>query len=77
MEEQASRQIYELVLRIAAAPVLVFLVWLSWMIINRLMSPEWQRKRRSAQIRRAVAEREALMADLKAASSAEKPDRPS
>ncbi len=64
MEEVVSREVYERVLALAALPVLAFVVWLSWIITNRLMSPEWQQKRRSAQIRKAVAEREAVRAEM-------------
>jgi hypothetical protein len=66
MEEYGGREIYELVLLIATLPALGFVIWLAWMITNKLMSPEWQQKRRSAQIRKARAEREALMAELRA-----------
>jgi len=62
------------VLRIATVPALLFVIWLSWIITNRLMSPDWQRKRRNAQIRKAVAEREALMAELHSASTVSKTD---
>ena len=67
MEEYGGREIYELVLLIATLPALGFVIWLAWLITNKLMSPEWQQKRRSAQIRKARAEREALMAELHAA----------
>ena len=69
MQEVVPRETYEAVLLIATLPALAFVIWLSWMITNRLMSPEWQQKRRSAQIRKAVAEREALVAGLRAASA--------
>lgn len=62
--EVVSRDVYEMVLLIAALPVLAFVIWLAWLITNRLMSPDWQRKRRNRQIRKAVAERAALMAEL-------------
>jgi hypothetical protein len=55
-----SRDLYELILHYATIPVLLFLVWLSWVIINRLMSPEWRQKRRSREIQKAVAARNAL-----------------
>jgi len=67
MEEYGGREIYEIVLLIATLPALGFVIWLAWMITNRLMSPERQQKRRSAQILKAKAEREALMAELHAA----------
>jgi hypothetical protein len=74
MEEVVSREVYEAVLLIATLPALAFVIWLSWLITNRLMSPEWQQKRRSRQIRKAVAERDALMAELRAAKGTPKPD---
>jgi hypothetical protein len=74
MEEVVSREVYEAVILIATLPALAFVIWLAWLITNRLMSPEWQQKRRSRQIRKAVAEREALMAELRAANPAAKPD---
>ena len=70
MEEVVSREGYNTVLLVAALPALAFVIWLSWMITNRIMSPEWQQKRRAKQIRKAVAERAALMAELKAAAPA-------
>lgn len=69
MQTEASN-FYETVLRVAALPALAFVIWLSWMITNRLMSPEWQQKRRSQQIRKAQAERQALAEKLKAANEA-------
>ena len=39
---------------------LLFLIWFSWFLINRLMSPERRQERRNREIRKAVAEREAL-----------------
>ena len=76
MDEVVSRDVYEMAIRIATLPALLFVIWLSWIITNRLMSPEWQQKRRSAQIRKAVAEREALMAGMHAAAVTPKPDAP-
>ena len=75
MEEVVSREVYNRVLAVAALPALAFVIWLSWMITNRIMSPEWQQKRRAKQIRKAVAERAALMAELKAAAPANMPER--
>jgi hypothetical protein len=75
MDEVVSRETYEMVLRIAALPALLFVIWLSWIITNRLMSPEWQQKRRSKQIKKAVAERAALMAELRAADAAKASDQ--
>ena len=53
---------YETVVRYATVPVLALLLVLSWLIVSRLLSPEWQRKRRSKEIRKAVAEREKYLA---------------
>jgi hypothetical protein len=58
-----SRELYNLILRGATIPVLIFLIWLSWIIINRRMSPEWRQKRRNREIRQAVAAREARLAE--------------
>ncbi|HLK60285.1 MAG TPA: hypothetical protein VKU00_27225 [Chthonomonadaceae bacterium] len=55
-----SRDLYDQILHYATIPVLLFLIWLSWFIINRLMSPEARQARRNREIRRAVAERKAL-----------------
>jgi hypothetical protein len=74
MAEAGSREIFNLVLLVATLPALAFVIWLSWLIVNRLMSPEWQQKRRSRQIRKAVAERQALMEQM---TAAEKPAEPS
>lgn len=74
MEEVGSRDVYNMVLLIATLPALAFVIWLSWIITNRLMSPEWQQKRRSKQIRKAVAERQALMDELHANAPAPKSD---
>ncbi len=74
MDEVGSREVYNTVLAIAALPALAFVIWLSWMITNRLMSPEWQQKRRAKQIRKAVAERAALMAELHRDTAATFPD---
>jgi len=57
-----SRELYEQILHYATIPVLLFLIWLSWFLINRLMSPERRQERRNREIRKAVAEREALKA---------------
>ena len=55
-----SRALYEQILHYATIPVLLFLIWLSWFLINRLMSPQRRQERRNREIRKAVAEREAL-----------------
>ena len=54
-----SRELFERLFRDAAVPILILLVWLSWVVINRLMSPERQQARRNRAIRKAVAAREA------------------
>ena len=66
VEEVVSREVYNTVILIAAVPALIFVVWLSWIITNRLMSPEWQQARRNKQIRKAVSERAALMSEIEA-----------
>ncbi len=55
----SSRDLYNLILRIATLPVLLLLIGLSWVIINRLMSPERRQERRNREIRKAVAARKA------------------
>lgn len=55
-----SRELYEQILHYATIPVLLFLIWFSWFLINRLMSPERRQERRNREIRKAVAERKAL-----------------
>ncbi len=57
-----SRELYNLILRVATIPVLLFLIALTWVIINRLMSPQLRQQRRNREIRRAVEAREARMA---------------
>jgi hypothetical protein len=57
-----SRELYETILHYATIPVLLFLIWFSWFLINRLMNPERRQERRNREIRKAVAEREALRA---------------
>ncbi len=57
-----SRQLYEQILHYATIPVLLFLIWFSWFLINRLMNSERRQERRSREIRKAVAERQALKA---------------
>ena len=74
MEEVVSREVYNTVLALAVLPALAFCIWLSWLITNRLMSPEWQQKRRAKQIRRAVAERAALLAEMDNAKTPTVPD---
>ena len=65
-----SRELYDQILRYATVPVLLFLLWLSWFLINRLMSPERRQERRNREIRRAVAERKAQQ-EAEAAQSEE------
>lgn len=55
-----SRELYERIIHFATIPVLIFLIWFSWFLINRLMNPERRQERRNREIRKAVAEREAL-----------------
>jgi hypothetical protein len=54
-----SRELYDQILHNATIPVLLFLIGLSWFLINRLMSPERRRERRNREIRKAVAARQA------------------
>lgn len=74
MEEVVSREFYNTVLAIAILPALAFVIWLSWLITNKLMSPEWQQKKRAREIRKAVAERAALMAELHPERAAAPPE---
>ena len=55
-----SRALYEQIIHNATIPVLLFLIWFSWFLINRLMNPERRQERRNREIRKAVAERKAL-----------------
>ena len=55
-----SRELYDQIIHYSTIPVLLFLIWLSWFLINRLMSPKRRMERRNREIRKAVAEREAL-----------------
>lgn len=61
LAELIPQDIYELVLKISSLPVLAFLLWLSWFIINLLFNPHWQQERRNKQIRKAQQERQELM----------------
>ncbi len=54
-----SRDLFDHLFRGASVLVFLLLMWLSWRILSRLMSPEWQQERRSRAIRKAVASREA------------------
>ncbi len=56
-----SRDLYEKILHYSTIPVLLFLIWLSWFLISRLMDPKRRQERRNREIRKAVAEREAMM----------------
>ena len=55
-----SRALYEQIIHNATIPVLLFLIWFSWFLINRLMNPERRQERRNREIRKAVAARKAL-----------------
>ena len=63
-----DRGLYDKILKYSGLPILIILVLASWGIINYLMSPKWQQARRNKQIRRAVAERQALMEEQQAAN---------
>lgn len=67
-----SRELYTLIVSVSSVPVLLFLIWLSWVIINRLMSPEWRQRRRGQEIRKAVAAREARLAAAREKAGEEK-----
>jgi len=73
MQPEQGDSLYEIILRIAAVPVLALLIFLSWVIINMLLNPRWQQKWRNRQIRKAVAARQARRA--RAAATNEKTDR--
>ena len=60
---------------IVSSVILLFLIGLSWVIINRLMSPEWRQERRNREIRRAVAARQALLAETRPANEATAADK--
>lgn len=68
-----SRELYERIIHYATIPVLIFLIWFSWFLINRLMNPARRQERRNREIRKAVAEREALR--RKQEEEAEPPDK--
>jgi hypothetical protein len=70
-----DQNVYDTVLRWAALPVLALIILLCWGITNRLMSPEWQEKRRNKQIRKAVAARNARLARSAAANEAADSDQ--
>lgn len=53
-----SRELYNQIVGGATIPVLVFLIWMSWFLINRYMSVERRQERRNREIRKAIAERE-------------------
>ena len=74
MQPEQGDSLYEIILRIAALPVLALLIFFSWVIINMLMSPEWQQKWRNRQIRKAVAARQARLARSKPADEPTTPD---
>jgi hypothetical protein len=77
LQPDTPNDLYATILRYAAVPVLIVLLLLSWGIINYLMSAKWQQRRRAKQIRKAVAARQALMAEAAAAreQAAEEPGR--
>ncbi len=52
-----SRELYEQILHYSTIPVLLLLIWFSWFLINRLMSPQRRQERRNREIREAVAAR--------------------
>lgn len=68
--EVISRDVYERVLQIATLPATLFVIWLSWLIINLMFNPRWRQERRNRQIRKEQAARAELMASLHAADDA-------
>ena len=58
-----SRELYEHIIRGSALPILLILLVLSWFIINYMMNPKRRKARRDREIRKAVAAREALLAN--------------
>lgn len=62
MQTEPVNDLYTTVLQYATLPVIIFILGLSWIITNRILSPEWQQARRNRQIRKAVAARQARFA---------------
>ncbi|HZT42207.1 MAG TPA: hypothetical protein VFA07_08455 [Chthonomonadaceae bacterium] len=74
MQPEQGDSLYEVILRIAAVPILALLIFFSWVIINYLMNPRWQQERRNRQIRKAVAARQARLARSRPADEPTSPD---
>lgn len=62
MQTDQYQNFYDTVLQYASLPVLLLIIFLCWIITNFLMSMRWQRGRRSKQIRKAAAARQAQVA---------------
>jgi Na+-transporting methylmalonyl-CoA/oxaloacetate decarboxylase gamma subunit len=79
MQTDQYQNLYETVLRYASLPVLLLIILLCWLITNFLMSMRWQQGRRSKQIKKAVAARQARLAAVMAAkeqAAADKSEEP-
>lgn len=79
MQSEPVSNIYEIVLKYATFPVLFGVVVLACIITNIMMSTKWQQARRNKQIRKAVAARQALLAetdDANDVSATERPEKP-
>ena len=62
MQSEHGSDLYALILRYATLPVLLLVLTLCFVITNYLMSTKWQQARRNKQIKKAIAAREALLA---------------
>ena len=74
MQPEQGDSLYEVILRIAALPVLALLILVSWWAINYLLNPQWQQKRRNRQIRKAVAARQARLTHSQPVDESTSPD---
>lgn len=74
MQPEQADNLYDVILRIAAWPVLALLILVSWWAINYLLNPKWQQKRRNRQIRKAVAARQARLGHSRPADEPTSPD---
>jgi hypothetical protein len=66
MQPDQPHDLYATILRYATLPVLLLVLALCFVITNFLMSTRWQQARRNKQIRKAVAERQARVAEAMA-----------
>jgi hypothetical protein len=65
MTAKEASDLYDRIIQVATGPVLILLLVWSLVIINRLLSPDFQRKRRNKQILKAQEERRKLGLDTK------------